>query len=428
MKFYLISALCLFLISAVFAADGKFYTGTWASSQYWTGEMPDIEVPGSSIRQFLRVSIPGEELRFHFSNIIGSEEMELKSVHVAKSAGQGTGSIIVDTDTEITFNGKSEVVIPAHGDIVSDDIPFSINALDEIAVTIYYGKIPTAEFTSHAGARTNSFIEVGNVVSKETFSQDHKFPRWYTIAAIDVVDNEKKYEAVLCYGDSITDGRGSTTDKQNRWTDVLAEKLQSNPATQHIAVLNQGIGGSSLHGETSIRWPTGLGRFQKDVAEQTNVKYMIVLYGVNDIVYGQKTAPVLIGAFKELIQKSHELGITVYGSPILPFKTNDNWTEEFEKVKKEVNAWIINTPASEGGFDAVVDMATVVSDPEDIDVLKYELSDGDGLHPNYLGYNAMGNAIPYELFIKDEEAVSDDDEEVTANAVDEEDSESNDEE
>jgi len=439
MKFYLISTLCLLLVGLVFA-QGNLYTGTWSSSQYCTGEMPEIEVPGSSIRQFLRVSIPGETLRFHFSNIIGDTELELKSVHVAKSAGQGLGSIIPETDTEITFNnGQPEVTIPAHGDLVSDDIPFALNALDELAITIYYGQIPE-QFTGHAGARTNSFIEVGNVVSKETFSDAYKFPRWYTISAIDVVDNEQKYAAVLCYGDSITDGRGSTTDHQNRWTDVLAEKLQSNPATQHLAVLNQGIGGSSLHGPNSVRWPTGLGRFEKDVAEQTNVKYMVVLYGVNDIVYSGKTAPILIDAFKELIQRCHDLGIKVFGSPILPFKSNDNWTEEFNQIKEDINAWIINTPASEGGFDAVVDMASPVADPEDNQVLKYELSDGDGLHPNYLGYNAMGNAIPFDIFLTEEEVVdvatdavlseeenSDDDEvEVTETALAEEENSDND--
>jgi len=404
MKFYLISTLCLLLIGLVFAEE-VFYTGTWSTSQYCTDEMPDIDVPGSTIRQFLRVSIPGETLRFHFSNIIGDSELELKSVHVAKSAGQGTGGIIPETDTEITFNhGQSEVTIPAFGDLVSDDIPFSIDALDELAISIYYGKIPK-QLTNHGGSRTNSFVEVGNVVSKETLDDTYKLAHWYTISAIDVVDNEHQYAAVLCYGDSITDGRGSITDQQNRWTDVLAERLQSNPATQHLAVLNQGIGGSSLHGPNSVRWPTGLGRFQKDVEEQTNVKYMIVLYGVNDIVYGGKTAPILIDAFKELIQKSHDLGIKVYGSPILPFKTNENWTEEFNQIKEDVNAWIINTPASEGGFDAVVDMASPVADPEDNQVLKYDLSDGDGLHPNYLGYHVMGSAIPLELFIENDEEI-----------------------
>ncbi|ORX88196.1 hypothetical protein BCR32DRAFT_298796 [Anaeromyces robustus] len=312
MKFFLISTLCLFFCSLVFttvaSADEVSYTGTWACSQYFNGEMPDISLKGNSLRQIIRISIPGENLRFHFSNIFGDEELELLSVHVAKSAGQGTGSIVPETDTVITFNkGQENVIIPANSDIISDTIPFSASTLEELAITINYGKIPKA-LTGHAGARTNSFIELGNVVSKETFDGSIKFARWYTLSAIDVV-NTGNTEAILCYGDSITDGRGSTTDKQNRWPDIFAEKLQSYPGTQHLAVLNHGIGGSSLYGQTSPQWPTGNGRFQKDVVEQVNVKYMIVLYGINDIIYGNKDADTLIKGFKELIQNTHNLGI-----------------------------------------------------------------------------------------------------------------------
>ncbi|ORX53280.1 SGNH hydrolase [Piromyces finnis] len=409
MKFYLISALCLIFINAIFALNEVSYTGTWSASQYCNGEMPEIDLQGNTLRQFLRVSIPGENLRFHFSNIYGNEELVLQSIHVAKSAGQGTGKIILETDTEITFNGSPEVTIPANGDIISDTIPFSISTFDEIAISIYYGKIP-ADFTGHAGARTYSFIELGNAVSKESFSEEHKFARWYTMAAIDVVDNEKEKEAILCYGDSITDGRGSTTDHQNRWTDVFAEKLQSNPATQHFSVLNAGIGGSSLYGPNNPVWPTGLGRFQKDVAEQVNVKYMIVLYGINDIIYGNIDAPTLIQGFKELIQKAHDLGITIYGSPILPFKTQSLWTEEKNIIKETVNDWIVNTPASEGGFDAIIDFASVVADPYDPMVFNADLCDNDGLHPNYLGHNAIGNAVDLSLFISEEEDISSEEE------------------
>jgi len=401
MKIYLILVLNLFIINAVLAADELFFTGTWSSSQYNKGELPDIDLQGNSLRQIVKVSIPGEQLRFHFSNIYGKEELELKSVHVAKSAGQGTGSIIMETDTEITFNGQYNVSIPAYADIVSDIIPFSLSALDEVAITIQYGKIPF-DFTGHTSSRTYSFVELGNTVSKETFSSAHKFLHWFTIAAIDVVDNEKKTEAILCYGDSITDGRGSTNDKQNRWPDVLSERLQSHPATRHLAILNQAIGGSSLYGQNNPVWPTGLGRYQKDVAEQVNVKYMIVLYGVNDILYSQRAAPVLIEGLQELIKRNRERGIITYGSPILPFKTNDDWTEEKNKIKETVNQWILNTPANEGGFDAIIDFASVVADPNDAMVLKAELSDGDGLHPNYLGYAAMGNSIDLELFINNE--------------------------
>eukprot|EP00833_Pecoramyces_ruminatium_P006178 jgi/Orpsp1_1/1180210/evm.model.c7180000072521.1 len=403
---YIVSALCLYIFSIVFAKDTNFYTGTWASSQYFNGELPEIEVQGNTLRQIVRVSIPGEELRFKFSNLYGLDELELLSVHVAKSAGQGTGSIVLDTDTAITFNGNPSVVIPAGADVASDVLPFAISSFDELAITIHYGKTP-ADLTGHAGSRTNSYIELGDAVSKETFTHDHKFAHWYTIAAIDVVDNERKHEAIACFGDSITDGRGTTTDKQNRWTDVFAEKLQSQPATAHFAVLNHGIGATTLIGKSTPKFPSGIERFQKDVVEQSNVKYVIVLYGINDI-NNDRTADELIETFKELVKKAHDNDMIIYGVPILPCYTSNNWNDDKEQIRETVNDWILNTPASEGGFDATIDMASVVADPQDIRVLNYDLSDKDGLHPNYLGYNVMGNVIDLNLFIKDDENAAED--------------------
>jgi len=373
------------------------YTGTWASSQYFNGDMPTINLQGNSLRQIIRTSIAGEDLRFHFSNYIGKQDMELNEVHVALANGQGTGKIVASSDTKITFNGSTKVTIPAGKDIISDTIKFNAPALTELAITINFGKVPS-EITSHAGARTNSFVEYGNAVSKETFSQQNKFTRWYVLSAIDVLTDSSS-KAVVCYGDSITDGRGSTDDKQNRWTDVFATQLQSNPATQNIAVLNQGIGGSSICGNWfDAKWPTGEGRFERDVIGQTNVKYMIVLYGINDIVYSNKNANAVIEAHKNIIKRAHAAGIKAYGSPILPFRQFGEYNDQRNRIREEVNKWILNTPASQGGYDAVIDWATVMKDPNDGLSLNRQLAE-DGLHPNAAGYEKMGKAIDLNLFI-----------------------------
>ncbi|OUM68936.1 hypothetical protein PIROE2DRAFT_38701 [Piromyces sp. E2] len=360
--------------------------------------MPTINLQGNSLRQIIRTSIAGEELVFHFSNYIGKQDMELNEVHVALSAGQGTGKIIKISDTKITFNkGNTKVTISAGKDVISDPIKFNAPALTELAITIYFGKVPS-EITGHAGARTNSFVEYGNAVSKETFSQQKKFTRWYVLSAIDV-KTDINSKAVVCYGDSITDGRGSTDDKQNRWTDIFAEKLQSNPATQNIAVLNQGIGGSSIIGDWfDAKWPTGQGRFKRDVLEQTNVKYMIVLYGINDIIYGNKNANSIIDAHKDIIKKAREHKIIVYGSTLLPFRQFGDYTDQRNRVREEVNKWILNTKANQGGYDAVIDWATIMKDPSNALYLNRQLAE-DGLHPNAAGYKTMGNSIDLNLFL-----------------------------
>jgi len=374
------------------------YTGTWASSQYFNGDMPPINLQGNSLRQIIRTSIAGEDLRFHFSNLVGKQAMELNEVHVALADGQGTGKIVASSDTKITFNnGNPKVSIAAGQEIVSDTIKFDAPALTELAITINFGKVPS-EITSHAGARTNSFVEMGNAVSKETFSQQKKFTRWYVISGIDVLA-EANSRAVACFGDSITDGRGSTDDKQNRWTDVFATQLQSNPATQNVAVLNQGIGGSSLCGNWwDAKWPSGEGRLEKDVLKQVNVKYMIVLYGINDIVYSNKNANDVITAHKNIIKRAHTAGIKAYGSPILPFRQFGEYNDQRNRIREEVNKWILNTPASQGGYDAVIDWESVMKDPNDALSLNRQLAE-DGLHPNAAGYEKMGKAIDLNLFI-----------------------------
>jgi len=382
--------------------DNYIYSGTWASSQYSAeGNMPNVSLRNSSIRQIVRTSVEGEYLRFHFSNFLGNSNLELRSVHVAKSASQGTGKIIKDTDTVITFDGKESVTIPAQKEITSDTIKFSAPALTELAVTIYYGNIPNT-MTSHVASRANSFIESGNAVSKESISTNNKTLHWYTLSAIDVfVNKNKDYKAVVCFGDSITDGRGVTNDKNNRWTDILATRLQQNPATKNIGVLNQGIGATTVAGTYyNPTSPAGQARFEKDVLKQTNVKYLIILYGVNDILYNNSNAQTIINVYKDLIKKAHNNGIKVFGGTILPFGKNSGFNSNKESQRTTVNNWIMNTPASQGGFDGYIDFASAVADKSNKQWLNTNWNfENDGLHQNAFGYEDMDKAIDLNLFM-----------------------------
>jgi len=383
--------------------DEESYCGTWASSQYSSdGNMPSITLQGNSLRQIIRTSVEGEYLRFHFTNYLGSSKMDLLSVHVAHSASQGSGKIVTETDTLITFDGKASVTIPAYGDVVSDTIKFSSPALTELAITIYFGDVPST-VTGHVGSRTYSFIEKGFVGSKEVFSSTYKTAHWYVLSAIDVSTNteENNKKAIVCLGDSITDGRGTTNDKQDRWTDILATRLQANEETKHLAVLNHGIGGTTASS-------SGNSRFKRDVLGQTKVKYLVVLYGVNDILYANSNANNLENTYKNFIRKAHAAGITVYGGTILPFGKASGWTSSKEAIRKEVNKWIMETPASEGGFDGYIDFAEAMKDPSNELYLNSSWNfENDGLHPNAAGYKTMGELIDLSLFTKESEYLGD---------------------
>lgn len=368
------------------------YCGTWASSQYYDGSK---QVPISNrwtLRQVVRTSIGGEKIRLSFTNREGESEMVINSVHIAKADGQGTGRIFTDTDTIVPFNGKSGVSIAAGEDVTSDTFEFAFEPLTELAITIYYEKLPV-KITGHVGARANSFYSPGNCLSLDKLPFFGKFTQWYTISAIDVL-SEKENKAVVCFGDSITDGRGTTDDKNNRWSDVLAERLQNNEATKNIAVLNQGIGATTVTGN-------GVARFNKDVLEQTGLSYVIILYGINDIIYANQNAANIINTYKSMISKLHKKNVLVYGATILPFgaSTND-YNANREKVRQDVNKWIRETKSENGGFDAVIDFDVTVTDGNESKPSMKKEYMFDGLHPGPAGYKAMGDAIDLDLFTK----------------------------
>lgn len=364
---------------------GEFYS-TWASSQYLTEDfnMPTMELSGNSLRQIVHVSIAGEKIRVCFTNRLGYENLEITEACIAKSKGQGTGSIILDSQKNLTFNGQKNAVIPAGKDLYSDVLDFSFDALEELTVSICYGKVPQ-RVTGHPGSRTNSFVQKANAVWEKTFDDSNKTAHWYTIAGIEVL-SEKPKKAVICFGDSITDGRGSTDDLQNRWTDNFAKLLLSNNSTKDVAVINQGIGGTCVTTD-------GARRFDRDVLAQKGITSIVMLYGINDIIYMNASSQTVIECYKSLINKAHKKGIKIYGGTILPFGNCGDYSEKRDEVRMSVNNWIRRTSSSDGGFDGFIDFDAVMRDDSDISKMKLPCDCGDGLHPSAKGYETMAEAF-----------------------------------
>ena len=154
-----------------------------------------------------------------------------------------------------------------------------------------------------------------------------KIDHWYQLTAIDV-QAPKGAALVIALGDSITDGHGATTNGNDRWTDVLARRLQESPATRNIAVSNQGIGGNHLL--IDGLGPNALARFDRDVLAPAGSRWLIVFEGVNDIGglvrMGAESTPAdhaalvhrMIGAYQQIIDRAHAHGITVIGATITP--------------------------------------------------------------------------------------------------------------
>lgn len=383
------------------AADA--WVGTWASSQQLTEDANLPPPPGfadTTLRQVVHVSIGGTRLRVRFSNTFGHTALTLRAARIARSAGGG--AIHPASDRALTFQGRSSVTIPEGALIVSDPVDVDLPPLSDLAVTIYVRGTP-AEVTGHPGSRTTSYLQRGDAITAPELPAAGRVDHWYFLSGIDVVAPSSA-GAVAILGDSITDGRGSTTNGNDRWPDNLARRLQSGKAAAQVAVLNHGIGGNRLLRDGL--GPNGLARLDRDVLAQPGVRWLIVLEGINDIgtasgarAKGEPaaTADDIIGAYEQIVARAHAQSIRVYGATIMPFEgfTYGNYfTPEGEADRRKVNEWI----RTSGRFDAVIDFDAITRDPDRPSRLSPAVDGGDHLHPSVAGYRIMADAVDLALF------------------------------
>ncbi len=371
------------------------WVGTWAASQQLVephNMPPSPGLTNQTLRQVVRVSIGGEQVRLKFSNEYGDSPLVINSVHFAQSKGLHT--IDPKTGVMMTFNGSESVTIEPGKTVVSDPFPYKLQPLTEMAVTINFSNVP-AKLTGHPGSRTESFISADSAVDVVSMPSAVRAEKWYVLSNIDI-KTEAKASAVVTLGDSITDGRGSTTNQNNRWPDILAERLQKEEATTNVAVLNHGIGGNAaVFGGLG---PTAFSRFNRDVLEASGVRYVIILIGVNDIGGSNSLALAddLISVYKAFIEKARAKDILVYGGTILPFKGSGYYTPTREQIRQKVNDWV----RTSGQFDAVLDFDLALRDPSDPEKLLNQYDSGDYLHPSAEGYRRMGESINLNHFTK----------------------------
>ncbi len=382
-------------------AAGERWVGSWVSAQQIV-EPHNLPPPpglgGHTLRQVIQPALGGSQARVVISNVFGDAPLTVAAVHLAQSAG--ASGIVPETDCALLFSGRPTVTIQPGTSVLSDPAPLAVEAFQNLAVSIAVQDMPP-QVTGHPGSRTTSYIVPGQQVSASQLPDAVTVDRWYLLARLEVL-TDASAGAIVVIGDSITDGRGSTTNQNDRWPNVLARRLHAHPATSRLAVLNQGIGGGRLLRDGL--GPSALARFDRDVLAPPGVDALIVFIGVNDLgtavgarANGQPaaTADDLIAGYQQLIRRAKSHGLKVIGATITPFSGFEMYdTPESEADRQKVNEWI----RTSGEYDAVIDFDAIARDRENLARLSAAVDGGDRLHPSAEGYRIMAEAIDLGLF------------------------------
>ncbi|MFG2679076.1 SGNH/GDSL hydrolase family protein [Streptomyces sp. NPDC048392] len=378
------------------------WVGAWAAAP--AAAEPGTEttgMAGRSVRNVVHASVGGTSARITLSNLYGQSPLTVTHASVALAAGPGTAAAIADTMRRLTFGGNARVIIPAGGRVMSDIARIAIPYGADILVTTY-SPVPSGPVTYHPRAQQTSYLADGDRTTDVTaVAYTTPTPYWRYLTALDVLSHEAE-GTVVAFGDSITDGLGSEAGANHRWTDVLAERLHgaAGPGRDapRYSVVNEGISGNRLLTGGAGRPadnPSALSRFERDVLERTDVKAVVVLLGVNDILHSPELADrdAILAGLRTLVDQAHARGLKAVGATITPFGGHTGHTPARETMRQEINEEI----RSGRVFDAVVDFDKALRDPYDPRRLRSGYDSGDHLHPGDKGYARMGRALDLDV-------------------------------
>ncbi|WKU48512.1 SGNH/GDSL hydrolase family protein [Streptomyces sp. VNUA116] len=377
------------------------WTAAWTAAPQapahtdWYPNWSEAGFEDRTVRQVIRAGAAGSELRVRLSNAYGKTPLRLAGATVALS--DGGAAVRPGTVRPLRFGGAGSAAVPAGGEMVSDPAALPIEAFGKLAVTLYF-RAPTGPATFHNLALTGSYRAAGDHsadVSAAAFTEPPS-PSWYYLAGVDVKGRPHgRGNTVVAFGDSLTDGYGSDFGADDRYPDVLAERLAA--AGSPRTVVNAGIGGNKLLNGSGCFGESALARFRRDALDRTDVGTVVLLEGTNDIVQpddpGRCTTPApkvtaqeITAGLQQLIREARARGVRVIGATIPPYQGYAHWTERGERVRNEVNEWI----RVSGAYDGVVDADRAVADGPRI---REEFAFTDGIHLNSAGYRAVAEAV-----------------------------------
>jgi lysophospholipase L1-like esterase len=408
---------CFFsFVSQLAGAPQNAWVATWASSPQPADPNPNkplLKIEDQTVRERVRVSIGGPQICIRLSNEYGSAPLLVGAVTVA--ASNDPTSVRPGSIQTVTFEGHNSVTIPAGAPMLSDPVPFPVASGAEISISLYFPKRVATPTLHYLALKRAVVSQHGDHTREEKLAAGAVSGSSILINAV-LVPAQPSQRLVVAFGDSLTDGDGSTVDADHNWPNDLIRRLGKTPEGSKVAVVNEGIAGNRLLGDcfdpsAGCFGVSALARFDRDALALPSVTHIVLLEGINDIGFpGAKlgdgyladpadvrTPEDLIDAYRQLISRAHARGVKLIGATITPFEGVDlpaYYSESKEAVRQTVNKWI----RTSGSFDGVIDFDAVLRDPDHPGRLLPRFASEDHLHPNDAGYRAMADAIDLALF------------------------------
>ncbi|MBN1240940.1 MAG: SGNH/GDSL hydrolase family protein [Gammaproteobacteria bacterium] len=400
----------LFLTLTASAAIAADWVGTWGASPLppseAAGPMPGTPAfSNQTVRQVVRISAGGEQLRLRLTNEYGDRPVEIGAARIALVADDG--GLLPGSEREITFAGDPGAVLPAGAPLLSDPVAVEVEDLARVSISLYFPG-DTGPCTCHATGLETAFVSAPGDHTSGTFEPAETLQSRVFLSGVEVLSEADG--VVVAFGDSITDGVGSSLGENRRWPDLLAERLAARRGGG-FGVVNHGISGNRVLNDGA--GDSALARFDRDVLSVPGVTHVVVFEGINDIgfEFGRFEGPMaafraamptgvpvgaeaLIAGYRQLIARAHSKGIEIYGATIAPYEGAAYYSEEGEAVRQAVNEWIRES----GEFDAVLDFDAVLRDPQSPQRMADGLHSGDFLHGSDAGYRAVAESIDLTLF------------------------------
>ncbi|MFE1315183.1 GDSL-type esterase/lipase family protein [Streptomyces sp. NPDC058755] len=366
--------------TAVAQPTRPVWTGSWETAPSGTA----AALPGAAVRNVVHLSVGGAAVRIRLSNRLGTAPLQLGAVTVALRRGTGPDAVPGSLRTA-TFGGVRTAVVPAGQDLVTDPVLLPVPDAADLLVTVLT-PVDSGPATYHRTALQTSYLApagTGHAADEDGSAYTTPIAYWYYVTGVDVLGTGAG--SVVAFGDSLTDGTGSTTDTNQRWPDRLARHLRGD----RLGVLNAGLAGNRLLRDGV--GPSALARLDADALDRAGVRALIVFEGINDI----KGTPeandpaAFADAYRTLVARAHARGIRVVGVTLTPFGGYSAYTPAREAVRRQVNAFI----RTGGAFDAVADADATVRDPSAPERLLPGYDPGDHLHFNDAGMGAVADTV-----------------------------------